>query len=129
VSRIWDELKQAEKQRSEPRRSQADGNLQDGRVANRKTKRSQPHVPLFIYGSDADKHPFHEETETLNASEGGCLTLLETPVARGQRLYVINVSTQGERECRITRVGKMLGGKREVALEFVRPAPEFWFDS
>jgi hypothetical protein len=129
VSRIWDELKKAEKQRSQSPGSQPAGQLQDARVANRKTKRSQPHVPLFVYGADVDTHPFHEESETINASEGGCLILLEAPVARGQHLYIINVSNQAERECRITRVGNPVRGKKEVALEFVHPAPAFWFDS
>lgn len=129
MSRIWDELKKAEKQRFQSPGSQPAGQLKDARVAPRKTKRSQPHVPLFVYGSDADEHPFHEESETINASEGGCLILLDAPVARGQRLYIINVSNQAERECKITRVAQLSGGKKEVALEFVRPAPDFWFDS
>ena len=128
MSRVWDALKQAEKQRAQSRSSQAAGSLPADSVNRRRTKRSTPPVPLFVYGSDADKHPFHEEIEALNANEGGCLILLETPVVRGQRLFLVNTANQDERECRIVRLGEMLGGKRQVAVEFLRPAPEFWFD-
>ena len=129
MSRIWDELKQAEKQRAQSPRSQPLRHLQDDRVEHRKTRRSQPRVSLLVYGSDVDKHPFHEETDTLNANEEGCLLLLEAPVVRGQRLFVVNLKNQDERECRVVRLGKPLQGKRQVAVEFLRPAPEFWFDS
>ena len=128
MSRIWNALKQAEKQRAQSGSSQPAGSLPTDNVNRRKTKRSKPHVSLLVYGSDADKHPFHEETETLNANEGGCLILLETPVLRGQRLFLVNTANQDERECRIVRLGEMLQGKRQVAIEFLRPAPEFWFD-
>ena len=129
MSRIWDELKQAEKQRAQSPRSQPLRHLQDDSVEHRKARRSQPRVSLLVYGSDADKHPFHEETDTLNANEWGCLLLLEAPVVRGQRLFVVNLKNQDERECRVVRLGKLLQGKRQVAVEFLRPAPEFWFDS
>jgi hypothetical protein len=129
VSRIWNELKQGEKQRPQSLRSQPVRDLQDDRVEHRKTKRSQPRVSLLVYGSDVDKHPFHEETDPLNANEEGCLLLLETPIVRGQRLFVVNLRNQDERECRVVRLGKPLRGKRQVAVEFLRPAPEFWFDS
>jgi hypothetical protein len=128
VSRIWNALKQAEEQRVHAPRLEPVGHLQIDRTDHRKSKRSKPHVSLLIYGSDADKRPFHEETETLNANEGGCLITLETPVARGQRLILVNVNNQDERECRVVRLGKQGKGKRQVAVEFLRPAPEFWFD-
>jgi hypothetical protein len=121
VSRIWDELKRAEAQRS--------GDPQEDVVERRKTKRTQPQVSLFVYGSDANNNPFHEETDTINADEGGCLMLLEASVVKGQRLFVVNTANQDERECRVLRVGKLLRGKRRVAVEFLRSAPEFWFDS
>lgn len=129
MSRIWDELKQAEKQRTESSRSHSARHLPDEKANHRKTKRSAPQVLLLVYGSDADKRPFHEQTDTLNANEGGCLISLETPVLRGQRLVVVNLSNQDERECRVVRLGKLVEGKRQVAVEFLRPAPEFWFDS
>jgi hypothetical protein len=128
VSRIWNALRQAEKQQRQTPRLEPVGQLQIDRTDHRKSKRSKPHVALLVYGSNADKRPFHEETETLNANEGGCLITLEAPVVRGQRLILVNTGNQDERECRVVRLGKPGPGKRQVAVEFLRPAPEFWFD-
>ncbi len=74
-----------------------------------------------------DKQPFHEEADILNANERGCLISLENAVTRGQRLFLVNLTNQDELECRVVRLGKLQHGKRQVALEFLRPAPEFWF--
>jgi PilZ domain len=129
VSRIWDELKQAEKQRPKSPGAHQGRDVDEEGVDNRKTKRSQPHVSLIVYGSDVEKRPFHEEADTLDINEEGCLMHLENPVVLGQRLFVVNLSNQDERECRVVRLGNTLGGKRQVAVQFLRPAPEFWFDS
>ena len=96
---------------------------------DRNTKRAMFHVLLLVSGSDADNRPFREEAETVNVNERGCLTSLETPVVHGQRLVVVNLGNHDERECRVVRLGKLLRGKRQVAIEFLCPAPEFWFDS
>ena len=117
VSSIWDEPIHAEK------------HLQTDGVDRRKSKRSKLHVSLLVCGSDGSKRPFHEQTETLNANERGCLVSLEASVVRGQHLVVVNLSNQDERECRVVHLSKLLQGKRQVAVEFLRPAPEFWFDS
>ena len=91
-------------------------------------RHSQLRVSLFVYGSDVDNQPFHEETYTVNATAAGSLMLLEASVVEGQRLWLVNLSNQDERECRVVLLGKLLPGKREVAVQFLRPAPEFWFD-
>ena len=77
----------------------------------------------------SEKHPFHEETETMDTSAQGCSLLLETAVARGQRLYLVNTNNQDGQECRVVRMGKPHVGKRQVAAEFLRAAPKFWLDS
>ena len=83
-------------------------------------------VSLLIYGSDADKEPFHEEAETIDAHENGCSLTLETVVARGQRLYLTNMRNQAEQECRVIHVGRRVRGKAKVGIEFVVPTPQFW---
>jgi hypothetical protein len=117
VSSVWDEPLHGEK------------HLQTNGVDRRKSKRSKLHVSLLVSGSDAGNRPFHEQTDTINADERGCLVSLEASVVRGQHLVVVNLSNQDEQECRVVRLSKLLGGKRQVAVEFLRPAPEFWFDS
>ena len=129
MSRIWEALKLAERQRSraeEPGpnsdRSESAQDADDRRTGLRHTH----NVSLLIYGSDADKQPFHEEAETIDAHEKGCSLSLETVVVRGQRLFLSNMRNQAEQECRVIHVGRRVRGQARVGIEFVKPAPEFW---
>jgi hypothetical protein len=125
LSRIWEALKLAERQRSRPntdRASEPAADDPDRRAGLRHTH----NVSLLIYGLDADKQPFHEEAETIDAHEKGCSLSLETVVVRGQRLFLTNMRTQAEQECRVIHVGRRIRGKSRVGIEFVAPTPEFW---
>jgi hypothetical protein len=126
LSRIWQALKQAERQRSgagtsrpalDPARDDSD---------RRGGLRHAHSVALLIYGSDADKQPFHEEVDTIDAHENGCSLILETAVARGQRLFLSNITNQAEEECRVVHVSKRIRGKARVGVAFLKPAPHFW---
>jgi len=126
VSRIWDALKEAEKEKS---RSSSRGRtaLTDKTASDRrKSKRSQQSVPLLVYGSDAEKQPFHEEAETLEVNDQGCLLAIQNEVVQGQRLFLSNMSNQAEHECRVVHVGKPVRGRSKIGVEFLRPAPGFW---
>jgi hypothetical protein len=130
LSRIWDALKQAERQRSRSEdRAPAANRANDSAQADadrREGLRHAHNVSLLIYGSDADKQPFHEEAETLDAHEKGCSLTLETVVVRGQRLFLTNMRNQAEQECRVVHVGRRVHGKARVGIEFVMPTPQFW---
>ena len=54
---------------------------------------------------------------------------MEARVLKRQPLFIVNTANQDELECRVVRVGKLVHGKSQVALKFLRAAPEFWFDS
>lgn len=127
MSRIWNALRQAEKDRGRGAGLRSAGHAEAEPANRRKSQRSKPPASLLVYGSGMDKQPFHEEADILNADERGCLMALETPVGRGQRLFLVNLSNQDELECRVVRLGKTQQGKRQVAVEFLRPTPEFWF--
>jgi hypothetical protein len=129
LSRIWQALKQAERERlrsedtasAEPLgQSEQDGADRRGGLRHSHT------VSLLIYGSDADKQPFHEEVETIDAHENGCSLAIETVVVRGQRLFLTNMRNQAEQECRVVHVGRRVRGKSRVGIEFLAPSPEFW---
>jgi hypothetical protein len=131
LSRIWQALKQAERDRlrsddspSSPagRRAEAAKDDTDRRAGLRHAHQ----VALLIYGSDADKQPFHEEAETVDAHENGCSLAMETLVVNGQRLFLTNMRNQAEQECRVVHVGKRVRGKSRVGIEFLSPAPQFW---
>lgn len=133
MSRIWQALKQAERDKSRSEASAphtspaaAADSAHDHDVDRRDGLRHAHQVSLLIYGSDADKQPFHDEAETVDAHENGCSLDMETAVVVGQRLFLTNMRNQAEQECRVVHVGKRLRGKARVGIEFVRPSPEFW---
>jgi hypothetical protein len=131
LSRIWQALKQAERDRL---RSEDSAPAPAGRRADaakddtdrRGGLRHAHQVSLLVYGSDADKQPFHEEAETIDAHENGCSLAMETLVVNGQRLFLTNMRNQAEQECRVVHVGKRVRGKSRVGIEFVAPTPQFW---
>jgi len=130
LSRIWEALKQAERQRARGSGRDAASSRPTHRGVEDSDRRSDlrhPHqATLLVYGSDVDKQPFHEETETLDANDEGCLLALETVVVRGQRLFLTNMRTQAELECRVVHVGQRIKGKARVGVSFSSPTPDFW---
>jgi hypothetical protein len=136
VSRIWEALKEAEKDKARSRNASGHAK-KDGRERRKSARWAQP-VPVLIYGSDAERQPFHEETETLDINEDGCAFSLETTVVRGQALFVVNMRNQAERECRVVHIGKRASGKTRVGINFLKPGtnpslpghdPDFWQNS
>jgi hypothetical protein len=130
LSRIWEALRHAERQRSRgaDRAPAADpaGDRAEETADRREGLRHAHQVSLLIYGSDSDRQPFHEESETLDAHENGCSLTLETVVVRGQRLFLTNMRNQAEQECRVIHVGRRASGKARVGIEFVKATPHFW---
>ena len=128
MSRIWNALKQAEQERAHSSRASVHpaGRAPEPGGDIRGVRGSKQEASLLVYGSDADKQPFHEEAQACEANETGCWILLETPVILGQRLYLVNANNQDEEECRVIRVGRLIRGKRQVGVEFLRAAPSFW---
>jgi hypothetical protein len=123
VSRIWEALKRAQQLRSRA------GASATSDLDRRRSPRQDQAVPVLVYGSGADKQPFHEGAETINAGETGCLLALETAVARGQRLYLTNTCNQAEQECRVVHVSKRGRSKARIGVAFPGPVPEFWQSS
>ncbi|HYA89834.1 MAG TPA: PilZ domain-containing protein [archaeon] len=126
MSRIWDALKEAEHEKSREGSHGRSTHSAKSTSERRRSKRALQFVPVLVYGSDAEKQPFHEEAETLEVSEHGCLLSMESEVSRGQRLFLSNMSNQEEQECRVVHVGRRVRAKAKVALEFLRPSPRFW---
>ncbi|HEX4001017.1 MAG TPA: hypothetical protein VHX36_00110 [Candidatus Acidoferrales bacterium] len=126
MSRIWDALKLAQQERSREHAAPAD----DARDEDLRSGLRHPHiVPVLVYGSGVDKQPFHEQVDTVDAAEHGCLIILETPVVRGQRLFLTNTRTQAEQECKVVHARPLSSGKTRVGLVFCTPAPKFWLRS
>ena len=130
LSRIWDAIKQAEQQRSRATpRDTATNLVNDNKqdlTDRRKGLRHAHNARVLVYGSNGSLQPFHEETETIDANDEGCLLTLELIVELGQRLILTNMNNQAEQECRVVHVGKRMHGKARVNLTFDTAAPNFW---
>ncbi len=92
----------------------------------RRSKRLPLQVPVLVYGRDTDNVPFHEPARMLSLNQNGGLLALSAKVRQGHTILVVNRTTVEERECRIISVLVGQGGKRNVGIEFVQPAPDFW---
>lgn len=143
MSRIWQALRQAERERRgllphegpdieqmerEPLADEPEPRVTRG-SDRRREERVSHQTTVLVYGSDAEKQPFHEQSETIDANEAGCLLLLTSAVSRGQRLFLTNMRNQAEQECRVVYVGRKVQGTTRVGVEFVRPAPLFWHEA
>jgi hypothetical protein len=128
LSRIWDAIKQAQRERSRDGAGERATGREEGRTPSERRSglRHAHEAALLVYGSGADKQPFHEEAQTVDANENGCLLVLEKAVAPGQRLFLTNVRNQAEQECRVVHVGRRARGKIRVGVEFSRAARNFW---
>jgi len=128
LSRIWDALRQAERDKSlgRPRNPESSPIAAVEESDRRKNLRHCYSASLLVYGSDSDRQPFHEDAETIDAHDEGCMIELETTVLEGQRLFLVHSRTQAEQQCRVVRVGDRVGGKARIAVAFESPAPHFW---
>jgi hypothetical protein len=131
VSRIWQALKQAERDKSRavdstPIATSTPAADAAHDIDRRGGLRHSHQVSLLIYGSDADRQPFHDEAETIDAHENGCSLFMETTVVVGQRLFLTNMRNQAEQECRVVHVGERVRGRARIGIEFTAPAPQFW---
>ncbi len=126
MSRIWEALKRAERQRNTAGALADSHSVKVDETDRRKVLRHNHHVALLIYGLGADHQPFHEVAETVDTNENGCLVVLESEISCGQRLSLTNTRNQAEQEARVVHVGRRTRGKARIGVEFLKPAPEFW---
>jgi hypothetical protein len=94
-------------------------------TAQRRSERVLLDNPVVIRGQ-AGGRMFQEETFTVTVSAHGALLMLEAEVSLGQKLVVMNPKNSDEREARVAYKGAVHAGLAQVAVEFTRPAPEFW---
>lgn len=95
-------------------------------MIKRRSERVLLDMPLFITGESEDKRAFREETFTLTVSAHGALVILATKVVLGQSVVLTNPRNCDEREGTVAYLGPSYAGLAKVAIEFTKPAPEFW---
>jgi len=95
-------------------------------TAQRRSQRVLIDLPIIVSGESSDHRSFLEETFTVTISAHGALMMLATKVTIGQKLILTNPANHGQREARVAYLGHPHAGLSQVAVEFARPAPDFW---
>ena len=95
-------------------------------LKNRRSERIELSVPVVVYRARGEGPQFYESTKTLVVSAHGALIALTDLVVPRQRLLVQNPNSGQHLECRVVSVKKDPLGPPKVAVEFTRPAPDFW---
>jgi hypothetical protein len=91
----------------------------------RRSERLPFRETLFVCGRSQGR-AFKEETLTISVSAIGALVALSAKVSLGQRVLLMNPQTWDEREGSVSGLGEVHNERRRVAIEFTKPAPEFW---
>jgi hypothetical protein len=124
MSKIWDALRQAERDRN--RQIQAGGVLRHDLARERRsTKCFFANAPVLVYGYGSTDDPFHEQTEALSVNERGGIIILTTAVNPGQTLLLTNEANLKEEKCVVREVTADSCGTR-IVFEFLQSVPDFW---
>ena len=92
----------------------------------RSGERKPFHVPVFVYGWSTSIGSFHEDTATLMLNASGTLVRLLTPVAMGERLFLVNKFTREEQQVRVVFLEPHHQRGFNVGLAFQAPVPRLW---
>ena len=95
------------------------------RGERRRSRRSARCVDVIVCG---DGGAWQERTCTLTVNGEGILTALGSKVGVGELVMVRDPENLVEREGHVVGLGRDYGRRREVAIEFTEPAPQFWLD-
>ena len=92
----------------------------------RRSQRVMLAVNIVVGGDSQGGKMFSEEAVTSVVNAHGALISLAQKVVVGQTITVLNVKSKAELLAEIVDVGDPRGGKAEVGIEFLEPAPRFW---
>lgn len=92
----------------------------------RRSQRLLLRVPIVLRRTSPAGKSVVEKTSTLAVNAHGALILLTPPVADGEMLALKNALTNEEHQCHVVYVGLTDSGKRQVGVEFLKPAPQAW---
>ena len=92
----------------------------------RRSGRLTLRVTLKIYQPGPSNRSLIEEAHAVKVSLWGGLIALRTTVRPGQRLWLLNRATGETVESKVAYLGPMRALTRLVAIEFLKPSPDFW---
>lgn len=102
------------------------GLLNFRRIERRRTARVALCVDLIVHGETESNEKFKAEARTISVSKHGGMMILETEVAIGQLLMLINTNNGQKAESKVVAAKPGRDGKRNVAFEFISPEINFW---
>jgi len=92
----------------------------------RRSQRVLLRIPIAVIAAGPGKKMAREQTYTLVVNAHGALIHLDLNVRVGQVVILQNPETSEEQSCRIVRINPARDAKTEVAIEFLKPSPNFW---
>jgi hypothetical protein len=95
-------------------------------ISRRRSQRVIMSIPVTVKFRGVDGQEAQETTASLVLNAHGVLLALASSLQEGQTLRLVNRTTDQEQDCKVVYLGPVNGGKFQVGLEFVEPAPEFW---
>jgi len=90
----------------------------------RRSKRIKARIPVVVRLQG--KNSQTERTHTMVVNAHGALLILGTRVSTDHFIVIENPATNRELLCRVVHIGASFMGKTQVAVEFIRPDPDFW---
>jgi len=126
MSRIFEAIRKAEQSRTTRKARPGRRSTDDAPSERRRSQRASLSVPVMVYGHVSGSDPFHEDTRTLQVNSNGGLFTLRNSVREGQRLLLMNKTTDTEMECTVVYTNPQRHGLVEVGVEFTRPSTDFW---
>jgi len=98
----------------------------NSRLGRRRSQRVTLIIPILVTEPFGNDRVTREHTHTLAVNRYGGLIALRSNVSPGQSLLVTHSISRVSTECRVVFLGPHHHDKRQVGIEFVGPATNFW---
>ena len=95
-------------------------------VNSRRSQRVVARIRVEVCRRTDDEKLIAEVTYTLVVNAHGALISLAMEVDPDELLSIKNVKTGNEKHTRVVKIREEQGSQKEVAIEFLEPAPHFW---
>ena len=92
----------------------------------RRSKRVALQVPVLVYEPGTEHRFIVDDTFAVMVNKHGAMVALKRNVENDQKLLMINKTTKESKECRVVYIGPNQDDRRNVGVEFIQAAPEFW---
>ena len=92
----------------------------------RRSQRVYLRVPISVIARGPNQQHITEDTYTSVVNAHGTIFSLSLKIQVGQNIILKHKDTEEEQPVKVVRANPGADGKTEIAVEFLRPAPNFW---